>query len=87
MRRYLLNTLIALDQLGNVLLAGNNPDETISSAVGRKAMAGKRWALRAERAIDALFVALGSKPGHCRRMIEWAELPAAIAAHDYEGAR
>lgn len=40
MRRYLLNALIALDQLGNALLAGNNPDETISSAVGRKAAAG-----------------------------------------------
>lgn len=35
MKRYLLNALIALDQLGNVLLGGNNPDETISSAVAR----------------------------------------------------
>ena len=33
-RRYILNNLIALDQWGNVLLGGNNPDETISSAVG-----------------------------------------------------
>lgn len=34
-RRYILNNLIALDQWGNVLLGGNNPDETISSAVAR----------------------------------------------------
>ena len=72
-RRYILNNLIALDQWGNVLLGGNNPDETISSAVGRRAIRGKRWARWAEQAIDALFVLLGSKPGHCQRMIEWDE--------------
>lgn len=72
MTRYALNLLIALDQLGNVLLGGNNPDETISSAVGRKAMAGRKWALRAERIIDWLFERLGEEPGHCRRMIEKA---------------
>lgn len=69
-RRYLLNALVALDQLGNVLLGGNNPDETISSAVGRKAMAGRRWALIAERAIDWLFYNLTGERGHCRAKIE-----------------
>lgn len=37
-------------------------DETTSSWVGRNAMEGNRWALIAEKMIDALF---GS--GHCRR--------------------
>lgn len=70
MKRYVLNALIALDQFGNVLLGGNNPDETISSAVGRKASAGRKWALAAEWLIDRLFVWLGEAPGHCRRMAE-----------------
>jgi len=34
LRRYILNLLISLDQLGNSLLAGD-PDETISSRIGR----------------------------------------------------
>ncbi len=72
MRRYLLNLLIACDQWANCLLGGNNPDETISSAVGRRAVRGVRWALHAERAINALFSALG-EPDHCRRSIEWDE--------------
>lgn len=67
--RYALNVLIALDQVFNCLLGGNNPDETISSAVGRKAIKGVRWALVAERVIDWLFEALGAEPGHCRRNI------------------
>lgn len=36
--RYLLNLLLALDQFGNVLLGGD-PDETISSRLGRIATA------------------------------------------------
>lgn len=72
-KRYLLNLLIAWDQWLNCLLAGNNPDETISSAVGRKAIRGVRWALRAERVINWIFAALGDGPNHCRRMIEWDE--------------
>ena len=34
--RYLLNLLLGLDQLGNVILGGD-PDETISSRLGRLA--------------------------------------------------
>ena len=71
--RYALNVLIAVDQLGNVLLGGNNPDETISSAVGRKAIKGARWAMATERVIDWIFERLGDGPGHCRRNIEWDE--------------
>lgn len=69
-RRYVLNLLIATDQWFGCLFGANNPDETISSAVGRKAIRGVRWALVAERAIDWLFERLGDKPGHCRRMVE-----------------
>jgi hypothetical protein len=42
-----------------------NADETISSFVGRKSEAGKRWARIAERIIDSIMGA-----GHCRRSIE-----------------
>jgi hypothetical protein len=66
--------LISIDQLGGCwircwcyLFAGGeqpNPDETISSWVGRHAVADERWALASERFIDALFGA-----GHCRRSI------------------
>lgn len=38
-----------------------DPDEPFSSRVGRNAIAGKHWALIAEKLIDALFGA-----GHCR---------------------
>ena len=72
-RRYALNILIALDQLGNVLAGGNNPDETISSTVGRKAIEERRWALLAERVIDWLFLRLTGQAGHCRANIEWDE--------------
>jgi hypothetical protein len=63
-RPYWLRVLIAIDQLVNTILGGNE-DETISSRVGRHAVAGDRWALAAEVVIDAV---LGT--GHCRRAIE-----------------
>lgn len=66
MKRYVINLLIALDQLGNVLAGGNNPDETISSAVGRKAIQGRAWALFTERHIDCLFNRLTGEVAHCR---------------------
>lgn len=66
MRRYLINLLIAIDQLGNVVLGGDNPDETISSAVGRRALAGRRWAVIAAAAIDALAFRLAGERNHCR---------------------
>ena len=73
-KTYLKNILLALDQLGNVILGGNNPDETISSAVGRKAMKGVKWALIAEKPINFIFELLGEK-NHCRNKIEWDEIP------------
>lgn len=40
-------------------------DETLSAFVGRHAIAGKRWALVAERVIDAVM----TQRGHCRAAI------------------
>ncbi len=37
--KYIFNILVAIDQLGNALLAGD-PDETISSRVGKRVVAG-----------------------------------------------
>lgn len=43
MRSWIWGVLIALDQLGNALLAGH-PDETISSRVGKRVVSGTaRW--------------------------------------------
>lgn len=64
MPQYLMNVLIALDQLGNAV-TGGDPDETISSRVGKQASLGGWWALRAEWVIDLIF-----GQGHCRRNIE-----------------
>jgi hypothetical protein len=81
--RWLVELLIALDQLAHVFLGGPkyllrggpvpSADETISSKVGRQAAKGRRWAIIAEHGIDALFRLLGQR-GHCRAAIEWEEL-------------
>lgn len=61
--------LIALDQLGNVLFGGNNPRETISSAVGRKAVEGRRLFIVLEALINVPFAFMGER-NHCERRIE-----------------
>lgn len=81
---WIIQFLIAIDQLVYVLLAapyylivgGTCPsaDETISSRVGRAAMAGAWWGRPCAWAIDRLFIMLGSAPGHCARAIEAAFL-------------
>jgi hypothetical protein len=40
-------------------------DETLSAFVGKQAIAGKKWALIAEKVIDFLM----TQKGHCRRAI------------------
>ena len=55
-----LNTLIAVDQLANVL-CGGWPDETLSSRAWRLHNTGRGWAL-ARKAIDGLFF---WQKGHC----------------------
>lgn len=44
MKKYLWNFLISIDQLGNTIIGGD-PDETISSRIGKAARAGKRFAI------------------------------------------
>lgn len=79
-RLWLHSWLIAVDQLAHVGLCfwlfvpfgrGKcpNPDETISSRVGRNAEEGKRWALAAEWLIDGLFLILTGQRGHCRASV------------------
>ncbi|MET3826575.1 hypothetical protein ABIC16_002268 [Sphingomonas sp. PvP055] len=82
--KWIIQFLIAIDQFVYVLLAapyylifgGTCPsaDETISSRVGRAAMAGAWWGKPCAWAIDHLFMLLGSAPGHCARAIEAAFL-------------
>ncbi len=67
---YLLNVIIGLDQLGNTL-TGGNPDETISSRVGRAARQGKRRAVFIEAVINLIFALPPlSQRHHCEISIE-----------------
>ncbi|MBB5987442.1 hypothetical protein [Sphingobium lignivorans] len=71
--------LIALDRLAQTIIfglpymlgLGPKPmaKDSISAVVGRSAIAGRRWALIAERIIDWIFERLGEPPGHCRRAV------------------
>jgi hypothetical protein len=70
MKKYLLNLLLGIDQLGNVIVGGD-PDETISSRLGRlKVVNGGRIPWRrpfskvVEWALDKI------QDDHCRRAIE-----------------
>jgi len=62
-KRYLVNLLIALDQFGNALFAGD-PDETISSRAGKAARRGRRWGCILCRLLH-LF-----DRNHCEKSIE-----------------
>lgn len=63
MRSYFLNLLIALDQLGNAIVAGD-PDETISSRAGKAQRAGRRWGCILCRMLDWF------ERDHCAKSIE-----------------
>lgn len=69
MSAYLLNLLIAIDQLINALIGGF-PDETLSSCAWRMEQKGQRYWGWTRRAIDMLFF---WQDGHCRLSYE-AEL-------------
>lgn len=73
MTRYLMNILIGFDQLGNALFDGN-PDETISSRVGKAAIAGKRRAIILEALINLLFAVIRGQRNHCENCIERDEI-------------
>lgn len=66
LKRYIWNLLIALDQFGNALAAGD-PDETISSRAGKGKAEGKRWACLLCRLLDQI------QRGHCDKSIELEE--------------
>lgn len=59
--------LLAVDRWLNARLGGD-PRETISSAVGRKAVAGRRWAIASEALINLPFALLGERD-HCARNV------------------
>ncbi len=72
MNRRLWNVLIGLDQTLNAA-DGGHPDETISSRAAKEAIAGKRWGIIKEAAINLLFAVLAGERGHCMNSIEWDE--------------
>jgi len=65
--------LIGLDQTANAA-AGGNPDETISSRAAKEALAGNRWAIIREAAIDLIFALAAGQRHHCHNAIEWDEV-------------
>lgn len=60
---YVLNLLIAMDQLGNALLGGD-PDETISSRAAKAQKANKKWGCILCKFLDRL------DPNHCQKNVE-----------------
>lgn len=66
MKIYILNILIAIDQLGNALINGN-PDETISSRAGKAMVAGKKWGCVLCKFLDWF------QKDHCKKSIEYDE--------------
>jgi len=64
LKRYFWNVLLGLDQFLSVL-TGGDPDETVSSRVGKAAAAGSLIGQMLEQCLDAVFGA-----GHCRESIE-----------------
>lgn len=59
MKNYLLNLLIAFDQLANTILGGY-PDETISLRSARACDNGARWGCVLCKALDKIIA-----PNHC----------------------
>lgn len=72
--RYSYNLLIALDQFGNVLIGGD-PDETISSRLGKSQRGdyGPLWVTRMRpfsRIVDGFFFYVFGQKDHCKFSIE-----------------
>lgn len=59
-----LRVLIALDQLGNVLVLNGHEDETISSNAAKASLRGERWGCVLCKVLDWI------DPGHCQDAIE-----------------
>lgn len=67
MVNYILRTLIALDQLINVVICNGEPDETMSSVAWRMEQQGRFWGFM-RPLIDWLFSYWGTD--HCRNAFE-----------------
>jgi hypothetical protein len=63
MKRYIWNILISIDQLFNTVLAGD-PDETISSRMGKRARKGDKLGKVICRILNIF------DKGHCEKSIE-----------------
>lgn len=71
--QYVYNLAVALDQLVNTL-TGGDPDETISSRVGKSQANGRILGHVFAVIINALFYVLdGFRWDHCKRSIDPAE--------------
>lgn len=68
MKQYVLNLLIAVDQLANAM-RGGFPDETLSAAAWRTEQSGKLAGIFFRPVIDFLFGLLGDKD-HCKMSYE-----------------
>jgi hypothetical protein len=63
MKHYILNLLVAIDQLGNAV-CGGDPDETISSRLAKLNRRGNKVGVIGCKILDKL------DKGHCERVIE-----------------
>jgi hypothetical protein len=63
MKQYFWNFIIAIDQLANTLLGGD-PDETISSRMGKRARKGDKLGKVICRILNVF------DKGHCEKSIE-----------------
>lgn len=78
MKRWLLQVLIALDQLVTALLGGW-ADETLSSYAWRLERHGKPWGRFWRPVIDAIFWLLRGEVAHCRNAHEAERTRAQVA--------
>lgn len=67
MKFYVWNLLISIDQFFNTLLLGGDPDETISSNMGKRARNGEKIGIIVCRFLDRF------ESDHCEKSIELDE--------------
>ena len=69
LQRYIRNNLVAIDQLFNTILGGDE-DETISSRAGKGRNKGLRVHTVAANCIDFIFRVFFGEQEHCKNAIE-----------------
>jgi hypothetical protein len=65
-KQYIWNVLISVDQLFNTLLGGD-PDETLSSRMGKRAREGDKLGIIVCGVLNVI------DKNHCEKSIEWDE--------------